>query len=89
MNPSYLSSIHHDGAARYIQQHGSLELHVGDEVILRLRNAPDAPIERILLRICPDSEQFFTEIYPASSRMRSELWRIKVTQNVWVLLHCL
>ncbi len=36
----------------------------GDEVTIRLRAAPGAPIERVLLRTCPDGEQQFVEMQP-------------------------
>ena len=68
MNPAYLSSIHHDGSARYVRQPEGRELQIGDEVTLRLRASPDAPIERLLLRTCPDGEQFFAEMRPSSSQ---------------------
>src|SRR5512133_1538132 len=68
MNPAYLSSIHHDGSSRYVRPHGGSELHIGDEVTLRLRATGDAPIERLLLRTCPDGEQFFAEMRPSSSQ---------------------
>jgi alpha-glucosidase len=68
MNPAYLSSIHHDGSSRYVRHHSSPELRIGDEVTLRLRAAPESPIDRMLLRTCPDGEQFFVEMYPASSQ---------------------
>ena len=68
LTPAYLASIHHDGSARYVRRRGSPELQVGDEVSIRLRAAPDAPVERLLLRTCPDGEQFFTEMQPASSQ---------------------
>lgn len=35
---------------------------------LRLRAAVDAPIERLLVRTCPDGEQFFTEMKPAPTQ---------------------
>ena len=66
MNPSYLSSIHHDGSTRYVRRQNA-NLKIGDAVTLRLRAAPETPIERLLLRTCPDGEQFFTEMQPASS----------------------
>ncbi len=66
MNPAYTSSIHHDGSARYVRS-AQDDLHIGDEVTIRLRAATDAPIEQLLLRTCPDGEQFFTEMTPASS----------------------
>jgi alpha-glucosidase len=66
VKPTYLSSVHHDGSGRYVIHRGGPDLHIGDEVSLRLRTAPDAPVERLLLRTCPDGEQFFVEMYPAS-----------------------
>ena len=68
MEPTYLSSIHHDGSARYIRTHGNGALRIGDEVTLRLRTAVDAPVQRLLVRTCPDGEQFFTEMKPAYSQ---------------------
>jgi alpha-glucosidase len=64
MNPTYLSSIHHDGSARYVRTHDTKILRIGDEVTLRLRNGVDAPVERLLLRTCPDGEQHFAEMKP-------------------------
>ncbi|MBI5965993.1 MAG: maltodextrin glucosidase [Chloroflexi bacterium] len=61
MTPTYLSSIHHDGSRRYVKS-PSADLQLGDEINIRLRSATDAPIERILLRTCPDGEQFFAEM---------------------------
>ena len=37
---------------------------LGELVIFRLCAALDAPIERILLRTCPDGEQLFVEMQP-------------------------
>ncbi len=68
MKPSYISSIHHDGSSRYVKPHRHAELSVGDDVTLRLRASVDAPIERLLLRTCPDGEQHFAEMHPATSQ---------------------
>lgn len=68
MDPAYLSSIHHDGSARYVRSPHGANLRLGDEVTLRLRTATDTTIERLLLRTCPDGEQFFAEMRPASSQ---------------------
>ncbi len=65
--PNYLVSIHHDGSPRYVRPAARRELRLGDDVTIRLRAALDAPIERILLRTCPDGEQFFTEMQPADA----------------------
>ena len=62
MDLAYLSSIHHDGSARYVRTHEHMPLRIGDEVTLRLRTAADTPVERLLLRTCPDGEQFFSEM---------------------------
>jgi alpha-glucosidase len=68
MNPAYLSSIHHDGSARYVRHHRNAEPVIGDEITIRLRTAVEAPIERLLLRTCPDGEQFFAEMHPAAAQ---------------------
>jgi len=68
MNPAYLASIHHDGSTRYVLPHQNQDLRIGDEVTIRLRTAPDAPIQHLMLRTCPDGEQFFTEMQPASAQ---------------------
>lgn len=68
MNPAYLSSIHHDGSVRYVRPHRNADISIGDEVTIRLRTAVDAPMERMLLRTCPDGEQFFAEMHPAESQ---------------------
>ena len=43
MVPNYLTSIHRDGSARYVQTQGNNPLHTGAEVTLRLRTAVNAP----------------------------------------------
>jgi alpha-glucosidase len=76
MDPTYLSSIHHDGSARYVRTYGNGSLRIGDEVSLRLRTAVDAPIERLLLRTCPDGEQFFSEMKPATANSACRWWEV-------------
>ena len=71
MNPAYLTSIHHDGSARYVLHPQGQNLQIGDEVTIRLRAVQDAPIQRLLLRTCPDGEQFFIEMRPADSQPNS------------------
>ena len=66
MDLTYLSSIHHDGSSRYVRTQGKRTLRIGDEVTLRLRASGEAPIDRLLVRTCPDGEQFFSEMKPAS-----------------------
>jgi alpha-glucosidase len=73
---AYLSSIHHDGSARYVRTHGNRSLNIGDEVTLRLRTAVDVPVERLLLRTCPDGEQFFSEMKPASRNSACRWWEV-------------
>jgi len=62
--PAYTASIHHDGSGRYVRPHGGPDPRLGDEVTLRLRAGADVPLERMVLRTCPDGEQFFTEMRP-------------------------
>lgn len=59
--PSYLDSIHHSGSSRYVHPN---DPHLGGEVTIRLRTGLDAPIQRIILRTCPDGEQLFTPMQP-------------------------
>ncbi len=58
MSTTYLASIHHDGSQRYVHAYNGADLRLGDEVSIRLRAATHAPIERILLRTCPDGAVF-------------------------------
>lgn len=62
--PDYTRSIHHDGSARYVQNKSAAgaDPRLGDEMTVRLRVAPNAPVERVLLRTAPDGEQSFTEM---------------------------
>lgn len=60
-HPAYPLPVHHDGSARYVSTPDPLP---GDEVILRLRHAPNLGVERILLRTTPDGEGLFTELQP-------------------------
>ena len=64
MNTPYQNTIHHDGSGRYVRPVSGGEPRLGDEVILRLRMAQDAPVRRVLLRTCPDGEQMFVELHP-------------------------
>ena len=66
INPPYLASIHHDGSKRYILPTKTTALSLGDEVTIRIRAAVDAPIDRLLLRTCPDGEQRLAEMEPES-----------------------
>ncbi|HEX9028707.1 MAG TPA: hypothetical protein VF823_06000, partial [Anaerolineales bacterium] len=71
---SYTGSIHHDGASRYVRLAHPGEPRLGDEVTLRLRAAPDAPIERLLLRTSPDGEQHFIEMQPEPASGAACTW---------------
>lgn len=78
-----LLGIHHDGSPRYVRPvHGPAgrDLEIGDEIELRLRVPPGAPIERILLRLCPDGEQRFLEMEPlaldAQSHSACRWWTV-------------
>ena len=43
MDPVTLFSIHHDGVSRYVRSAKGPDLHIGDEVTVRVRSASDAP----------------------------------------------
>ncbi len=75
--PAYTHSIHHDGSPRYVRcgAGGDADPRLGDEVTLRLRAAPDAPIQRILLRTCPDGEGQFVEMQPERDGPACRWWR--------------
>src|SRR4051794_21511518 len=60
--PSWTASVHHDGSPRYVKSGSRRELDFGEEGTLRLRVALDAPVQRVLLRPCPDGEQAFVEM---------------------------
>jgi alpha-glucosidase len=76
--PTYIDSIHHDGSPRYVRSERGPNLHIGDTVTLRLRTSHGAPIERVLLRTCPDGEQAFTELHRERSSDACEWWSVTI-----------
>jgi len=78
--PVYLRSVHHDGSPRYVRCPAGEDPRLGDEVILRLRAAPDTPLERVFLRLCPDGEQLFLELQaePFSVGSACRWWQVKL-----------
>ncbi len=85
-SPDYTQSIHHDGSRRYVQRatDGSSDLRLGNEMIIRLRAALDAPIDRVLLRTFPDGEQAFTEMLVEDAAPACRWWRatLRITMPV-------
>jgi alpha-glucosidase len=81
-HPAYGQSIHHDGSSLYVQpgEPGGGQ-RLGDIVVLRLRTAVDAPVDRILVRTCPDGEQQFVEMQSAQVTPACRWWQatIRVT----------
>jgi alpha-glucosidase len=73
-NREYISSIHHDGSSRYVKPKISKTIQIGDEIQIRLRAGVNAPIERILIRTCPDGEQFFIEMRPEPGGDVKTVW---------------
>jgi alpha-glucosidase len=74
-----LASLHHDGSGRYVVPLAGADpvrLHLGDEVRLRVRAAPDAPIERLFLRTTPDGEQRFEELREVAPGPACRWWEI-------------
>ena len=76
--PFYFASIHHDGSARYVQPQDPT---LGDKVTLRLRAAPSAPIQRVLLRSDDDGEGYFLPLSPEDSQPAAPArwWRLELT----------
>ena len=82
--PAYLRSVHHDGSPRYVRCPVGEDPRLGDEVTLRLRAAPAAPLERVFLRLCPDGEQLFMELQaePVSDGCACRWWQVKLRLNM-------
>lgn len=79
--PSDLASVHHDGSERYVVPTSEARpdrLRIGDEVRLRVRTGPDAPIERIFLRTTPDGEQAFDELHERGPGPACRWWEVTV-----------
>lgn len=78
--PAYLRTVHHDGSPRYVISPVGDDTRPGDEVILRLRAAPQAPLDQVLLRYCPDGEQQFLELQPQpfSPGSACRWWQVKL-----------
>src|SRR5688500_17596304 len=72
--PAWTATLHHDGSPRYVALPAPRDPDFGDEVTIRLRAAPEAPIERVLLRTCPDGEQAFVEMRPAEVEKACRWW---------------
>jgi len=85
--PFYIHSIHHDGSNRYVRcgPAGGADPRPGDEVTIRLRAAPDAPIERVLLRTCPDGEQHFVEMRPDCAGPACRWWQATLRMSMPVV----
>jgi alpha-glucosidase len=82
MRPSFLASIHHDGSSRYVSAGAHDEPRLGEQVTLRLRAGRDAPIQRVLVRTCPDGEQHFDEMRPAGEATACRWWEAALPVNM-------
>jgi len=65
------SSVHHDGSARYVS---NLYPALGETIQIRLRTAPGAPIQRVLIRTTPDGEQHFADLAPQPPTRVCQWW---------------
>src|SRR5512139_2655889 len=81
MAANLLQSVHHDGSSRYVEPQA---LRLGEGATIRLRAHPQAPIERVLLRACPDGEQLFVEMQSRDENPACRWWEaaLKVTMPV-------
>ena len=78
---SGLGSLHHDGSGRYVVACPGVDaerLRIGDRVRSRVRAAPDAPIERLLLRWTPDGEQVFVPMVEADVDPAARWWEVEL-----------
>lgn len=80
--PYDLDSIHHDGSSRYVSPQ---KIHLNERVTIRLRSHPQAPIERVLIRACPDGEQRFTEMRPHDVNSVCRWWAAQLTMSMPVV----
>lgn len=71
--PAWLASLHHDGSEKYVS---SLHPRLGDTIRLRLRVAPDAPVNRVILRTFPDGEQAFGAMQKAATQPAAQWWEV-------------
>lgn len=58
----WTDTVHHDGSPLYV--HGDTS-QLGSKVTLRLRIAADSPVDRVMIRTCPDGEQAMLPMHPA------------------------
>jgi len=69
------TDIHHDGSARYVSNSYPA---LGETIQLRLRTAPNAAVQRVLLRTVPDGEQHFAELAPQPQTAACRWWSISL-----------
>ena len=77
--PDWARSVHHDGSGRYVHAASGRELDYGEDVVVRLRTGLDSPVERVLLRTCPDGEQAFIEMQPEAPAPACRWWTATLT----------
>lgn len=72
--------LHHDGSPQFVVLPNADAPCFGDEVTIRVRSLSNAPIERLLLRFCPDGEQFFAEMHreAGESNAPCQWWSAKL-----------
>ena len=75
MNTDLLASIHHDGSACYVVQHGGT-------VTLRLRADSAAPIERVFVRAAPDGEQKLLPMQRAEDEGVCQWWQGELPRSM-------
>lgn len=73
--PPWLPSIHHDGSALYVRPQRQ---RLNELVTLRLRAAPDAPLDQVFVRICPDGEQQMAPMRRAEATAGAQWWQAEI-----------
>ena len=74
---SWLNSVHHDGSPYYVIP-GSLPLHLGSRITLRIRTGRDAPVERVFLRTTPNGEQHMEPMRLVAADEGARWWEIEM-----------
>ena len=82
--PAHLAAVHHDGSARYVS---TAYPKLGDLVTLRIRTAPNAPIQAIYLATLPDGEQHYAPLKALPPTPTCRWWEVTTEVNMPVVTY--
>ncbi len=78
IRPEWLKSIFHCSSKDYLSNPTPT---LGEQVVIRLEIAPDAPIEKLVIRTAPNGEQKFTTMSKSVLKGSNQTWEGQVTIN--------